>query len=67
VERPEEIRGAIDWAIRTSNEKRVPVLVEIMTERRANAAMGTSIDNIREFEPMEQHEAIEGGVMAEAG
>jgi len=67
VERPEEIWGAIDWAIRTSNEKRVPVLVEIMTERRANAAMGTSIDNIREFEPMEQHEAIEGGVMAEAG
>jgi len=29
--------------------------------------MGTSIDNIREFEPMEQHEAIEHGVMANAG
>lgn len=67
VERPDEIREALDWAVRTSNEKRVPVLVEIMTERRANAAMGTSIDNIREFEPMEQHEAIEHGVMANAG
>ncbi len=67
VERPEEIRDAIDWAIRTSNETRVPVLVEIMTERNANAAMGTAIDNIREFEPMEQHEAIEGGVIANAG
>jgi len=67
VERPEEIRDAFDWAVRTSHERRVPVLVEIMTERRANAAMGTSIDNIREFEPMEQHEAIEGGVMANAG
>jgi len=67
VERPEEIREAFDWAVRTSHEKRVPVLVEIMTERRANAAMGTSIDNIREFEPMEQHEAIEHGVMANAG
>jgi len=67
VERPEEIREAFDWAGRTAREKRVPVLVEIMTERRANAAMGTSIDNIREFEPMEQHEAIEHGVMANAG
>ena len=45
----------------------MPVLVEIMTERRANAAMGTAIDDIREFEPMEQHEAIEHGVMANAG
>jgi len=67
VTRPEDIRPAIDWAVKTSEETRVPVLVEIMTERRANAAMGTSIDNIREFEPMEQHEAIEGGVMANAG
>lgn len=67
VTRPEDIRPAIDWAVRTSEETRVPVLVEIMTERRANAAMGTAIDNIREFEPMEQHDAIEGGVMASAG
>ena len=67
VDRPEEIRPGFDWAVRVSNETRVPVLVEIMTERRANAAMGTSIDDIREFEPMEQHEAIEHGVMANAG
>ena len=67
VERPEEIRAAFEWAVRTAETEQVPVLVEIMTERRANAAMGTAIDNIREFEPMEQHEPIEQGVMASAG
>jgi tartronate-semialdehyde synthase len=67
VERPEEIRAAFEWAVRTAETEQVPVLVEIMTERRANAAMGTAIDNIREFEPMEQHEPIEQGVMATAG
>ncbi len=67
VERPEEIREAFDWAVRTSQETRAPALVEIMIERRANAAMGTAINDIREFEPLEQHEPIEGGVMATAG
>jgi tartronate-semialdehyde synthase len=52
VTRPEEIRGALEWAARTSEERRVPVLVEVMTERETNAAMGVSIDRINEFEPI---------------
>jgi tartronate-semialdehyde synthase len=53
--------------VRISEETRVPALVEIMIERRANAAMGTAIDNITEFLPMEHHEPIEQGVIAGAG
>ncbi len=52
VERPEEIRGALEWAVRESEERRVPALVEIMCEREVNAAMGVSIDKINEFEPI---------------
>jgi tartronate-semialdehyde synthase len=53
VERPEEIRDALAWAVATSEEKRRPVLVEVLIEREANAAMGTAIDAINEFEPAE--------------
>ncbi|MBA2442961.1 MAG: glyoxylate carboligase [Rubrobacter sp.] len=52
VERPEEIRDALDWAVQVSEERRVPVLVEIITERETNAAMGLSIDKINEYEPI---------------
>ncbi len=52
VERPEEIQGALEWAIEASNERRVPALVEIMCERETNAAMGLSIDKINEYEPI---------------
>jgi tartronate-semialdehyde synthase len=38
--------------VRTSEERRVPVLVEIMCERETNAAMGLSIDKINEYEPI---------------
>jgi len=48
VERPEEIASALAWAARTSNERSVPVLVEILTEHKENAAMGTSIAAINE-------------------
>jgi len=48
VTRPEEIREALAWASRTSNEKSVPVLVEILTEPKENAAMGTSIASVNE-------------------
>ncbi|HEY6887583.1 MAG TPA: thiamine pyrophosphate-dependent enzyme, partial [Solirubrobacter sp.] len=51
VERPEEIREALAWAVETAESKRRPVLVEILIEREANAAMGTAIDAINEFEP----------------
>ena len=52
VWRPEEIKDALEWAIRTSEERRVPALVEIMCERETNAAMGLSIDKINEYEPI---------------
>ncbi|BBL80146.1 tartronate-semialdehyde synthase [Rubrobacter xylanophilus] len=53
VRRPEEIKGALEWAVRASEERRVPALVEIMCERETNAAMGLSIDRINEYEPVE--------------
>jgi tartronate-semialdehyde synthase len=52
VRRPEEIQDALAWAVRASEERRVPALVEIMCERETNAAMGLSIDKINEFEPI---------------
>jgi tartronate-semialdehyde synthase len=52
VRRPEEIPDALAWAVRASEERRVPALVEIMCERETNAAMGLSIDKINEFEPI---------------
>ncbi len=52
VERPEEIKDALEWAIRASEERQVPALVEIMCERETNAAMGLSIDKINEYEPI---------------
>ena len=52
VWRPEEIKDALEWAARTSEERRVPVLVEIMCQRETNAAMGLSIDKINEYEPI---------------
>ncbi|HYZ17310.1 MAG TPA: glyoxylate carboligase [Candidatus Acidoferrum sp.] len=48
VRRPEEIQGALEWARHTSNEHGVPALVEILTEHKENAAMGSSIAAIKE-------------------
>jgi tartronate-semialdehyde synthase len=50
--RPEEIKPALEWAIRVSEERRVPVLVEVIVERETNAAMGSAINNIIEFEAL---------------
>lgn len=52
VSNPEEIQDALAWAVETSEESRVPVLVEVMCEREVNAAMGLSIDRINEYEPI---------------
>lgn len=52
VTRPENIEGALQWAVEASEERRVPVLVEVMVERETNASMGLSIDKINEFEPV---------------
>ncbi|MGW0522719.1 glyoxylate carboligase [Crossiella sp. NPDC003009] len=51
VEEPGKIREALAWATETAERERKPVLVEVMVEREANAAMGQSLDAIKEFEP----------------
>jgi tartronate-semialdehyde synthase len=53
VTRPEEIRSALQWAVATSAKQQVPVLVEIMVERDTDASMGTAIDKVNEYEPVE--------------
>ncbi len=50
VFQPDEIAGAIDWARGEARAERVPVIVEVITERVTNIAMGPEIDAITEFE-----------------
>ncbi len=59
VTQPEEIREALAWAVETSERERRPALVEVLIEREADAAMGTSIDEIKEPEPVEDVEDVE--------
>ena len=54
VDDADAIAGALDWAVAASEERRVPVLVEVMVAREDDAAMGRSIDHVREFEPVTQ-------------
>ncbi len=57
VERPGDIREALAWASAESAARSLPVLVEVMVEREANAAMGpVSIDAVKEFEPVPELE-----------
>jgi tartronate-semialdehyde synthase len=49
---PGKIAQAIAWARKEAAESRVPVLVEIITERVTNIAMGAEIDKIKEYEPV---------------
>ncbi|MEU3271713.1 glyoxylate carboligase [Saccharomonospora sp. NPDC006951] len=51
VTEPGGIRGALEWARKEADRTSRPVLVEVMIEREANAAMGTALDNVAEFEP----------------
>jgi tartronate-semialdehyde synthase len=57
VERPEDIRDALEWAVTTAQQRRRPVLVEVLIEREANAAMGTALDAIVEFEAADREPA----------
>lgn len=57
VSRPEEIGPALAWARGEAERLQLPVLVEVMIEREANAAMGASIDAIVEYEPVPDLEA----------
>ncbi|MGR6922384.1 glyoxylate carboligase [[Actinomadura] parvosata] len=52
VELPGDIRDALAWASAEAASKRLPVLVEVMVEREANAAMGPSLEAVKEFEPL---------------
>jgi len=52
VLRPEEIKPALDWAIKESNRLKIPALVEIREDRETDAAMGVSIDKIVERDPV---------------
>ncbi len=52
VIKPDEIKPALEWAVKESNRQKRPALVEIMVERETDAAMGVSIDKIVEREPI---------------
>ncbi|GIH28686.1 tartronate-semialdehyde synthase [Acrocarpospora phusangensis] len=52
VESPGDLEGALAWASAEAAREQLPVLVEVMVEREANAAMGRSLDAIKEFEPL---------------
>ena len=47
---PDKIAGATGWARAEAREKSVPAIVEVITEKVTNIAMGTDIDKITEFE-----------------
>jgi len=50
---PEKIRGALVQAQQMAREFSVPVVVEVILEKVTNIAMGTEIDNVREFEDID--------------
>ncbi|MEC3980462.1 glyoxylate carboligase [Amycolatopsis sp. H20-H5] len=52
VVEPGEIRTSLEWARKEAERTNRPVLVEIMIEREANAAMGPALDSVVEFEPV---------------
>ena len=58
VTEADDIAGALDWAVAESESRGVPVLVEVMVEREANAAMGKAIDAVVEFEPAPEIAAV---------
>ncbi|MGM9491188.1 glyoxylate carboligase [Ideonella sp. YS5] len=50
---PEKIQGALVQAQSMAREFSVPVVVEVILEKVTNIAMGTEIDNVREFEDID--------------
>lgn len=61
VNKPGELASAMRWAESESERTRRPVLVEVMIEREGNAAMGTAIDAITEYELPPEYEQITAG------
>jgi tartronate-semialdehyde synthase len=57
---PEKIQESIQAARRLTTELKVPVVVEVITERKTDIAMGPELDKITEFEEtldLEEEEA----------
>ena len=50
---PEKVQGALRQAQQMAAEFRVPVVVECILEKVTNIAMGTEIDKVNEFEPID--------------
>ncbi|MBL6945576.1 MAG: glyoxylate carboligase [Rhodospirillales bacterium] len=50
VKDPAKLAEAIEWARAESREQQVPAIVEVITERKTDIAMGPAIDQIKEFE-----------------
>jgi tartronate-semialdehyde synthase len=50
---PAEIQPTIRKARSLLKEHSIPVVVEVITERVTNIAMGPEIDQIKEFEPID--------------
>jgi tartronate-semialdehyde synthase len=63
VEKPGDIAEALAWGRKQVRETKRPVLVEILIERDANAAMGPAIDKIKEFEELPALEEEGEGVL----
>jgi len=57
---PEKIQESIQAARRMTHELQVPVVVEVLTERVTDIAMGPEIDKITEFEEVIDVEEEEG-------
>lgn len=65
VFKPEDIAPAFEQARKLMAEFSVPVVVEVILERVTNIAMGTEIDNINEFEPIEDIEETDVAILKE--
>ncbi len=55
---PKQLADAFQQARRLAQEKRVPVVVEVITERVTNISMGPEIDQITEFEEILDREPL---------
>ncbi len=61
VTQPRDIRDAFEWAQKEAHTTSRPVLIEIMTDREANACMGLRIDGVVEYEKQHsRHDAVQG-------
>ena len=50
VKNPNELSKAFHWASETAEADQIPVVVEVICEHTTNAAMGPSLDKIKEFD-----------------